>query len=89
LLRPADGAPLGAATAAEAEPPYGPAPVPLDPTRPPWEQLKDRHAGAECLFIGNGPSLNKLDWSFLRAAGLPVVMGACARAAARGARRDS
>jgi hypothetical protein len=56
--------------------PYGPAPLPLDPLLPPWEQLKDRHAGQECLFIGNGPSLNKLDWSFLNAAKLPVVMGA-------------
>lgn len=28
------------------------------------------------LFIGNGPSLNKLDWSFLNAAKFPVVMGA-------------
>jgi hypothetical protein len=55
--------------------PYGPAPTPLDPSLPAWEQLKDRHAGQECLFIGNGPSLNKLDWSFLSAARLPVVMG--------------
>ena len=47
-------------------------------TRPAWPQLKDRHAGAECLYIGNGPSLNKLDWSFLNAARLPVVMGALA-----------
>jgi hypothetical protein len=31
---------------------------------------------AQCLYIGNGPSLNKLDWSFLNAAKLPVVMGA-------------
>jgi hypothetical protein len=30
---------------------------------------------AQCLYIGNGPSLNKLDWSFLNAAKLPVVMG--------------
>ena len=58
--------------------PFGPAPLPLDPSRPAWPQLKDRHAGAECLYIGNGPSLNKLDWSFLNAARLPVVMGALA-----------
>jgi len=37
---------------------------------------------AQCLYIGNGPSLNKLDWSFLDAAKLPVVMGARSQRAA-------
>jgi len=54
---------------------HGPALVPLDPLREPWSQLKNRHAGAECLFIGNGPSLNKIDWSFVDAAGFPVIFG--------------
>jgi hypothetical protein len=61
---------------AAAAAPYGPEAVPLDPALPFWPQLKDRHAGQECLYIGNGPSLNRLDWSFLDAAKLPVVMGA-------------
>jgi hypothetical protein len=56
--------------------PYGPPLLPLDPALESWSQLKDRHAGAECLLIGNGPSLNKVDWSFLDVAQLPVVMGA-------------
>ena len=38
---------------------------------------------AQCLYIGNGPSLNKLDWSFLNAAKLPVVMGARRRCGSR------
>jgi glycosyltransferase involved in cell wall biosynthesis len=29
-------------------------------------QYKDRHLGQRCVIIGNGPSLNKMDLSFLR-----------------------
>jgi len=54
--------------------PHGPPPFPLDPTRDAWSQLHDRHAGEECLYIGNGPSLNKIDWAFVDAARLPAVM---------------
>jgi hypothetical protein len=79
LFLPADAAgspprtPFGPALPPRA--PFGPAPLPLDPGVPPWLQLRGRHAGQECLLIGNGPSLNKLDWSFLEAAQIPVVLG--------------
>ena len=69
------GAPVADA-APSLQGPYGPQLLPLDPAADPWKQLKDRHAGEECLLIGNGPSLNKVDWSFLDVAQLPVVMGA-------------
>ena len=70
------GAPVADAAPARPVGPYGPPLLPLDPAVSSWQQLKDRHAGAECLLIGNGPSLNKVDWSFLDGAQLPVVMGA-------------
>ena len=54
---------------------FGPAPCPLNPLVDPWAQLADRHAGQNCLLIGNGPSLNKVDWSFLNDAAFPVVLG--------------
>jgi hypothetical protein len=58
-----------------ANEPHGPPYMPLDPTRDPWAQLKERHAGQECLYIGNGPSLTKMDWSFVDVARIPVIFG--------------
>lgn len=40
-----------------------------------WAQLRDRHAGERCLLLGNGPSLNAVDWNFLDAANLSAVIG--------------
>jgi SAM-dependent methyltransferase len=31
-----------------------------------WAQFKDLHKGQRCVIVGNGPSLNKMDLSFLK-----------------------
>ena len=33
---------------------------------PRWPQLRDKNAGETCVILGNGPSLNKVDFNLLR-----------------------
>ena len=39
---------------------YAQSKFPLNADENPFDQLRNRHAGENCLYVGNGPSLNKM-----------------------------